>query len=329
MKSLQSIPASSDPSADHANITNQPYLMGDPAYGDFEEGDFDEMGDAPSLYGDPDPLSVFSETSGDIEEEGDLRSVLSGAVRWIKSHKKGLLIGAGAALTTAGLAKIIAHKRKEAARKAAIRKSIAQQQFNQTVRKTALVQQSVGKLSRDSLMRFFSLKGAKMNSSPIDPLSTFVTDMFKNMLDRQAMDTPFYQETAIGAFAGGTWTATAVGVVASRFYTSLILQIGTNILNASPGTVINVTGTFPTIQGNLVVAANPFLLTYEKSYDVRFLFFPWQLISNKPLPVLGQYSNASPIIATVTGIPSASAVNLIVPGSIHPYTVAMRNALIK
>jgi len=330
MKRLDQIPVSQDPRLDHADLTHQPYLFGDPEFGDFEEdGDYDEDGDIDgSLYGDPDVLSVFDETSGDYEEEGDLRSALQGAGRFIGKHKKAFIAG-GAALSAGTIALLVRKKMKQAAAKKRVQKALAQQRFNQTIHKAALVQKSVGKMSRNSLMRFFSLKGAKMNSSPIDPLSTFVIDMFKNMLDRQNMDTPFYQETAIGVFAAGTWTATATGVVANRFYTGLILQIGTNILNAAPGTIINFTGTLPTIAGNLVIAANPFLLTYDKQFDVRFLFYPWQLVSNKALPVLGQYSNATPIIATVTGIPAASAVNLIVPGSIHPWTIAMRNALIK
>jgi hypothetical protein len=322
MKRLSEIPHSQNPRMDHANVSNAPHLFGDPDYGDFdEEGDISLYGDIDELSNDTDPLATFTETSGDIEEEGDLRS-------FIKKNKK-LLIGVGAGGASLGVAAIVRKKIQQAKARKIIQKSLAQEKYNQTIRQAALVQSSVNKMTKASLMRFFSLRGAKMNSSPIDPLSTFVTDMFKNMLDRQAMDTPFLQETAIGAFAAGTWTATATGAVTNRFYVGLILQIGTNVLNAAPATIIQVTGTFPTINGNLVVAANPWLLTYEQRFDVRFLLYPWQLVSNKPMPVLGQYSNASNIVVTVTGIPSASAVNLVVPGSIHPWTVAMRNALIK
>lgn len=177
-------------------------------------------------------------------------------------------------------------------------------------------------------MNFFSLTGAYMNSSPIEPKSRFVMDMLKNMLDRQNMDTPFYQETAIGTFAAGTWTCQAVGTVAPRFFTGLVLQMGTNILNAAPGTIMNITATIPTQAGLLTVAATPFIFTYGDRFNVRFLFFPWNLVSNKPLPVLGTYSNANPITVLVTGLPAASAVSLIVPGSLHPWTTALRNSLL-
>lgn len=322
---------SSDPTMDHADITRQPHL-----FGDIDDGDPESLyGDAESLYGDfedgdPDPLATYAEISGDIDdpEEGDLRSMMQRAGAFIKRNKKPLLIGGGL-LAGGTAAALIARQIRKKRAEAAVRQSLQRERYNQSIRNAALVQKSVGPLHRNALMRFFSLKGAKMNSSPIAPLETFVVDMLKNLLDRQATDTPFLQETAIGVFAAGTWTATATGIVPNRFYTALILQIGTNQLNAAPGTVINVTGTFPTLQGNLVIAANPWLFTYEMGYDVRFLFYPWLLVTNKPMPLLGQYSNANNITAVVTGIPAASAVNLVVPGSIHPWTVAMRNALMK
>jgi hypothetical protein len=149
------------------------------------------------------------------------------------------------------------------------------------------------------------------------------------MLDRQQSDTPFYQETAIGTFAGVTWTATTTGTAQPRFFTALILQLGINYLSAAPGTVFQMTATIPTINGPLVVAAQPFIFTIEKGYDVRFMFYPWQLVANRPFLVLGQYDNANPITVQVTGLPANATVNLIVPGSLHPFTVATRNALIR
>jgi len=336
-KNLDDMNVSQDARLPQADITNAPALFGDPAYGDVEgaDDDFgdplygdplygDTVGDAATDTGDPDMLSLFSSISGD-PESGDVSS-------WFHANRR-KLIKAGA--ITAGVAAsslLVRSLFKAAKRRANARRvntALARGAMNQNIKKTAMIQASVGKIARDSLQPFFSLSGAKMNSSPIDPLSRYVVDMIKYMLDRQNSDTPFLQESAVGAFAAGTWTATATGVATNRFYTNLILQIGTNVLNAAPGTVLTVAGTFPTIQGNLVVAANPWILTYDARFDVRFLFSPWQLVTNKPLPVLGQYANATPIIATVTGIPAASAVTLIVPGSQHPYTVALRNALIQ
>jgi hypothetical protein len=321
---------SSNPREDKADITNASTLFGDP-YGDAsdlygdpedEEGDvFDEEGDVSDLYGDPDPLATFDLISGDPNSDG----YEQGAPKWSKKKKIG---GALAGIFTGGLAPAIAAIKRRRKSKLAAKKRLAIEKTQQSLQRQRTLTKNVGKIDRNSPIHFFSLKGAKMNAAPIAPNSAFIADMLKNLLDRQNSDTPFYQETAIGAFAAGTWTATATGVATNRFFTGLILQIGTNLLNASPGTVINITASIPTINGTLTIAADPFLLTYEAGFDVRFLFFPWQLVANKPLAVLGQYRNAAPIVITVTGLPAASAVNLIVPGSLHPWTVAMRSALV-
>jgi hypothetical protein len=301
--------------------------LGDPYYqGDIGAGLY---GDAE--YGDPDPLAAFVQMSGDIDD-GDAET--GGPVGgFIKKYRKPLMIAGGAAAGF-GLGKLaqqaIAKNRARASQRANIAHSLAMTKASQSINRQSNISSSIGKLNRNAPMRFFSLAGAKMNSSPIDPQSVFVMDMFKNELDRQQMDTPFLQESAVGVFAAGTWTATATGTVASRFFTGLILQFGTNALNAVPSSVISITATIPLINGGvLTIAAQPFLFTYEKGFDVHFLFFPWTLVANKPLLTLGQYNNANPITFTLTGLPAASAVTLIVPGSQHPWAVGMRNALIK
>jgi len=239
-------------------------------------------------------------------------------------------IVAGAGLGTAATAYLIKRAvARRRAKKAAIQAKIKAQQQRQTIENQRRAREEAGVIDRKKKLPFFQLTGAKLNSSPIDPMEGFIADMLKHNLDRQASDTPFLQETAIGTYLAGTWTAQANGVATNRFYTGLILQLGVNYLNAAPGTVFQVTATLPTINGPLVVATTPWLFTISKQYDVRFLFYPWQLVSNRPLPVLGQYSNANPIIVQVTGLPAQSTVNLIVPGSLHPWTVAVRNALIR
>lgn len=311
-----------------ADVTNAPELFGDISE-DFEDGDFDDYGDlddedgdiSDDPYGDPDMLSAYQLISGDVDDEetGGL------SARGKRRLKRGLL--GAAALGTAGLLLRRRMKRRKAKR-AAIKARLNKIRSKQTIRTQAAAKTSLGKISRASSLNFFSLTGAKMNSSPIDPLSKFVADQFKVHLDRQNSDTPFYQETASGVLVGPNFVCTATGTATNRFFTGLILQFGTNALNASPATILTVTASIPTIDGTLTISSTPFILTYEKGFDVRFLFFPWRLVSNKPLPVLGQYSNAAPITVTVGGLAAQSAVNLIVPGSLHPWTVSMRNALI-
>jgi len=317
MKRLSEIPTSQDPRMPLADVTNARFLFGDP-FGDVDD-DYEE-GDA-DIYGDVDTLSQYQMVAGDPRTKFG---------RFVSKYKAPLAGLAGMGVGAGAMALVNRAQRNKEIK--AARSRLAQFRGGQTLRTTKLLKNAQGRINLRDTMPFFQLSGAKLTSAPIDPLSVFAADMFKNQLDRQALDTPFLQELAIGTFAGGVWTATAPGVATNRFYTALVLQIGTNVLNAAPGTVMNISASLPTIDGVLTIGPVPFTLTYEKGFDVRFLFFPWRLIANKPFPTLGQYNNTVPgttdIVITVTGIPAASAVSLIVPGTLHPWTVAMRNALL-
>lgn len=339
LKSAGELPFSRNARAQKAEITSAPELFGD-VYGDInnsmlgafnvmsgdaDDGDIDDGDiDDGDIDGDIDSGDSYGEAYG--EAYGDAASTRRKLLRALGLSA----VAVGGALTTAKLVQM--YKKKRAGMKAKQSRTngmIAKQRGRQTIQNQRLVRENAGKLDRKKKIPFFSVTGAKMNASPIDPLEGFIADMFKYMLDRQAAETPFQQDTAIGIFTLGTWTATASGVATNRLYTALIVQLGINQLNAAPGTVFNVTATVPTINGLLTISAQPWLFTIEKSFDVRFMFFPWQLVQNRPLPVLGQYNSGNPIIVNVTGLPPQSTVNLIVPGSLHPWTVGMRNALMR
>jgi len=350
LRKLGELGVSNDARMPQADITDAPELFGDP-FGDVEDGDLygdSDYGDADygdadygdADYGDADYGDLYGDTDqyGDVINDSSLGAFKTisgdpemGGPRW-KRMRRPLAIAGGVAAGALGTALAVrAAKRavaKRRARKAAVQAKIRAQRNKQTINTQRAARENAGKIVKTKKMPFFQVIGAKMNSSPIDPMEGFPADMFKYNLDRQASDTPFYQESALGTFAGSTWTATATGVVSARYYTALILQIGINYLNAAPGTIFTCTATIPTINGTLTVSSQPWIFTIEKQYDVRFMFFPWQLVSNRPLPVLGSYNNANPIVVAVTGLPSASAVSLVVPGSLHPWTVSMRNALI-
>lgn len=318
LKNLADLGISVNPRAPHADVTNAPHLFGDP-WGDVDDEDGDiDYGDID--YGDPDdvdPLALYSMMSGDPATR---RRRIGNALK----------IAAGGAAAYGGFKggqKIVRSVR--ANRQQRIARSIENEVRKQSLARAANIRRNIGRLPSNTMSSFFSLKGAKLNSSPIEPLSRFVTADLKFMFDQQAVFTPFLQESASGTFAAGSWTCNATGIASDRFFTGLILQFGTNALNASPSTVITITASIPTVNGPLVISSTPILLTYEKGFDVRFLFFPWAIVSNKPLPVLGRYNNANPIQIVVSGIPAQSAVTLVVPGSLHPWTVAMRNALTK
>jgi hypothetical protein len=197
-----------------------------------------------------------------------------------------------------------------------------------TIQNQVEARQMMGKISKTSVMPFFQITGATLNQYPLAPTEHFPANTLKYNLDRQSTDTPFEVEITNGVFAVATWTCTASGVVADRYYTSVVLIVGINAFNANPGTIFNVAGTFPTFQGTLTVAANPWSFTFLPGYYSRLIIFPWQLVVNKPLLALGKYNAATPIVVTVTGLTASAAVNLVVPGSLHPWSSAMRNALI-
>lgn len=328
IKTLGGLQISNNPRANQADLTNAPELFGDVFgdIGDDEFGDMDEDGD-PDLYGDinDSSLSAYKLISGDPndDEYGDTR-----AGRFLRRYKSPLLMaGAGTAAYFGGRA-IVNAIRKRRSERAMVNRAMHTARTRQTLKMQNVARAYSGKIRRDAKMPFFQLIGAKMNASPIAPTSSFVADMFKNMLDRQNSDTPFEQETILGTLVGSQWQCIGGSTLTNRFYTGLILQIGINQLNAAPGTVFIVKAQLPTINGPLVINATPWIFTIQNNFDVRFLFFPWQIVTNLPLPVLGSYGSAAQITVTVDGLPTASAVNLVVPGSLHPWAVAMRNALI-
>lgn len=311
-----------------ANLQNASFLFGDP----FDTG---EQGDSMPYFeiGDPD----FEE--GEVIEAGDLDLTepfvaLSGGSGLISrgtkkvadfavAHKNTLIpIGTGVAGLGAGYAagRYIQKKKNASHEKARLTKVYADQ---------ARAAKLMGKIPAKQAIQFINVKGAKLNGSPIVPQSAFVADSLKNILDRQAIDTPFLQETVQGVIAGADFVCTSVGIATPRFYGPLILQIGTNQLAGVPGSVISVTASLPHINGTLTIAADPIQLTYEPGFMIRLVIFPWQLVTTKPLPVVGRYLAGTNIVVTVSGLPTNSSVSLIIPGSEHKYVKLLRDSLMK
>lgn len=321
LRKLNALVASKDSRAPYANITNARHLMGDIEDGDMDEEDGDaDYGDAD--YGDVDgsPLAVFDTLIGDAEIGG-----LS------KKHKRRIYQGAGIAGGAAGgillgraLNKAI---KKKQARKAAVRSKMQKSGSKNTIDNQVNARRELGKLPRNHQLRFFQVNGSTLNSAQISPTESFVADMLKHNFDRQQSDTPFEVEIVAGTFAGVTWTVTSVGLATPRYYVAVVVTIGINALAANPGTIWNMTGIMPTINGNLVITI-PFSFTLKSGYYSKFLIFPWQLVTNKPLLALGQYSNVNPITFSITGLPSTATVNMTIPGSQHVWTIGMRNRLL-
>lgn len=335
---LSHILTNNGPRAAKADLTNAAHLMGDVYQGDVyeggdPEGSYGDIEDGDLTYGDvsTDALDTYNTLIGDAYDEemgAPTRKTLFGLKPLTKTQKRiGLgVLGAGA-LTGAGLE--LAHlikKRKQ--RRNAIANAVRQNATQNTIANQVRARRMMGNIPKTAAMPFYQITGATLNGYPLAPTEVFAADTLKYNFDRQSTDTPFEVEIVNATFAGVTWTATATGVVAPRFYVAVFLTIGISVLTANPGTIFTVAGTLPTINGSLVIAANPFSFTIRKGYYAKFLIFPWILVTNKPLLALGQYNNANPITLTVTGLPSNASVSMVVPGSQHVWTIGMRNRLI-
>jgi len=328
---LNQLVASKNPRAAQADVTNAAYLMGDVYQGgDVYEGaygDPDDDDDIDGPYGEvsTSALDTYNTLIGDAYDDGSE----TGAVKRKRSLVRKVAIGAGAAgLGAFALSQIMKGIKKRKARRVAVNQSLEVNATEATIANQVRARRMMGKIDRSTAFPFYQITGATLNSYPLSPTEVFAADTLKYNFDRQSTDTPYEVEIVNGTFAGVTWTVTATGVVAARFYTAVLITIGISVLTANPGTIFNVAGVMPTFNGSLVIAANPFSFTIRKGYYAKFMIFPWQLVTNKPLLALGSYNNAAPITFNVTGLPSNASVSMVVPGSQHPWTIGMRNRLI-
>lgn len=335
MNSLLS--ASNTARAPHANITNAGHLFGDVDYGDTDDfmgdpnqdpfyGDAEYYGDTEegdALYGDTSsaPLAYYDTLIGDPKKKNWFARLPKG----VKLAGAGILGAGGAYLTGRALNNVIQKQLQK--RRGAVGK-LRSSERQQTIQTQIQRRRNLGIIPRNSAFPFFQVMGATLNSSQIAPTESFPADTLKWILDKQNVETPFEVEVAPGVFAGVTFTCTASGLATNRYYAAVIITIGINALAGNPGTIFNVTGSLPTANGPLTIST-AFSCTILKGFDAKMLIFPWQLVTNKPLPVAGQYSNTNPIVINVTGLPSSSVVNTIVPGSLHTWTIGLRNSLLK
>lgn len=312
-----------DPRAPKADITNARYLMGDVYQGDASEFPYGDASEAP--YGDVSTagLDIWDTLIGDVEDDDSEIGALKLGPKGKKIAKIAGLSLAGGGLTYAAI-KALQKRRQQ---KLAVRRAEATNAKSSTIANQIRARRMMGKLDPNQLMPFYQIAGATLNAYPLAPTEYFPAASLRYNMDRQASDTPFESEIVQGVYSGSTWTTTTVGTTAPRYYCAVFLGVGINMFNGNPGTIFQVTGTFPTVNGTLVVASAPWAFTMMKGFYARFLIYPWQLVVNKPILALGSYTTALPIIVNVTGIPSTGNTTLVVPGSLHSWTIAMRNSM--
>lgn len=207
--------------------------------------------------------------------------------------------------------------------------TVALNSAQSTISNQLYARSKMEKVTRDTKFPFYAVAGATLSNFPIDPRETFPALSLKYVLDKQGAETPFSADIVTGVYGAGTFVCTASGVATNRYYSSVILTAGIPYLSAAPGTMMTVTGTFPTLGGTLsVTGTSPWTFLLQSSnYDCRLVITPWQLVTNRPELAVGVYSNAAPIIVNVTGLPAAANVTLTVPGTTHPYTNGLRERM--
>lgn len=332
------------------------------AYGDpYDQGDIDDED-----YGDADDssLAVFESVIGDVEDDDDdfgdadygdadygdadygdtragraFRRVGSGLKTGARKVGKAVTSRTGRRVLAAGAIgtgayflgkKVLQARKARRARKNAVARNLQTNRRRMTIQNQLVASRSMGKLPKNAHMPFFQVSGATLNASPISPTEFFVADTLKYNLDMQSTHTPFQVDTIAATYAGVTYTINAPGLVAARYYASVFLVIGINSLSGNPGTIFNVAATLPTFGGSsLVITAGTLtFLMASTVYNCRVQIYPWQLVTNKAVLALGSYSNATPIVVTITGIPANAAVSMIIPGSMHRWSITMRNRLL-
>lgn len=331
--------ATLNPRLPHADITNSPFLFGDPFgdidEGDFEDGDFEE-GDVEEGdyedgdiedgdYATGDPLEAYLATAGDPAPRKKAKTLRS---RWSSLPRgKKVAVAAGTGLTSAALAALIAHsvqkkKKARAALNSAGKKNFLARQRN-VIRNTP-------KANKKGSLFFTYLSGGNLTQAPLVPGASFVTDTVKYMLDKASVETPFYQFIAPAAYTT-VWTATVQPASGSYLYPAFMVNIGSAALQASPGTIVTVDIAACTlIDGSTLTTTGGlnWIFTYRAGFDSRVVIFLWKMVANKPMPILGSLTNARPLTIVVGGINSLSAVTVTIPGSQHPWTLAMRNSVL-
>jgi len=307
---MATINRSTDPRAPQADISNAGHLFGDIFRGDPAElstGMLDSWG---TLFGDID--------DDDHADTGDLY----GDVRRRTTVGKILPYAVPAVTGTAGYLLGLRHARRKAAR---VQASLAANARNATIQNQMYARANMDKYKRNTILPFYTVSGATLRQFPLDPRSSFPALSLKVALDKQGAETPFLSEVVPATYALGVFTATATGAVNNRYYAAVNVTVGIPYLYAAPGTIVTIAGSFPTVQGTLIVGATPWTFTIiSGAYVMLFIMLPWQLVTNLPELVIGQYSNASPIVVTVTGVPSQSSVVVTVPGTNDPWTISQR-----
>lgn len=336
-----------DASTPKANMSNANYLMGDiydgdPELGDAEYGDA-EYGDAEygDLFmgdtdmGDPESQAIanYDVLIGDIAEQGGFnpRQI------WRKLPKaaKYALGGVGAAGAIYGTVKGLGAIRKalarNKARKQRVRAAQAQSSRSTTVSNQVTARRSLPKMAPGSRLSFYQVIGATVSAYPIAPTKTFINKSLTWCFDQAANTTPFVSQTVNATQPGGPGTDFIIdipGTAAGQYYPVVFVIIGGSLLTSSPGINFNLTATLPLVAGgSLSIAAAPFTFTLGPKFYCKIAIFPWTLVAAEPVYTAGFYSAANHINIHISGsLPSGSAISGVVPGTMHPWTIGMRNA---
>lgn len=326
--------------------TNQPMkgiIMNTNEYGDIEEGD-DEIGDLLlDQAGDVELGDEFGDEFGDEigDEDGDIEEGgprLRKIGKWMKRHKKGLLIGTGVGAVGLGALALARRRRRIRAKKVELAKRAALSRPTQSAR---LVARANSASDPANTWPFFLGDNMRFVTSPVsEAVNRMTRTQVLNLLNRAAGDTPTPPIYKAASASAGTATITistadlptigsGVSPIDRYFFPFILVELAASVLNALPTSLITTTELLvPTdylgIQ-NLLMQGALVVQPADTTKRLAFGLVPFVTLNSAPQPVLGQISSGKPLTITMSGLADGTVMNVILGGTTHPSVGMMRH----
>jgi hypothetical protein len=287
--------------------------------GDVEFGD-SEMGDAEIEAGDP------QETIGDIVDAHEMGepdpiaiSESGSPLGFIKRHKMGVALGlTGLAAGVYGANRAV-HAYKNMKRRKA-KRAKATKKNSWAARRWPFIHVDNGRVQISPL------------SETANGMSPFQLAQVLEMALSRSPSNPIYKSTTV---SGPTtvMTASITDVQASNpvqtnfCFPYFILEMAASVLNAQPAGLasLSAVGVPTEFNGSVVLTAQSNLVLSIGDVNKRLAvaMFPWATISTGPQPLMGLIgptasSASQSLTITISGLPTGTIINLILPGNTHP-----------
>jgi hypothetical protein len=301
-----------------------------------------ELGDLLLEQGDEDGeiADELGDEDGDIEEGGPrLRSV----GRFMKKHKKGLLIG-GAAVGTLGAAYAINRARKKArAKRAAAKAAAANSRIAAASRSAQIVARANSASDPANTWPFFLGDNMRFVTSPVsEAVNRMTRTQVLNLLNRAAGDTPtppiYKAATASAGSATITISDTDLPVIGGTqletyLFPFVLVELAASVLNALPTSlIVSTTLLVPSLylgQQSMLAQGALVVQPADTTKRLAFGFVPFVTLNSAPQPVLGSITKKQDTTGqfeiTMSGLADGTVMNVVLGGTTHPSVSMMRH----